>query len=51
MVSQFLTKHLNFSLVNLSVNPQSEKESMLQIYPDDYLTDGFFIALMQKQEA
>lgn len=50
VVSEFLNQHPDFSLVNLSLNPQKIKKPLLQIYPDDYHTDGFFISLMQKKE-
>lgn len=51
VVVEFLKQHSNFTLINLSLNPKEMKKPMLQIYPDDYLTDGFFISLLQKEEA
>lgn len=51
VVVEFLRQHSNFTLINLSLNPKEMKKPMLQIYPDDYLTDGFFISLLQKEEA
>ena len=51
VVFELLKEQSDFNLVVLKKNPKINNESMLQLYPDDFLTDGFFMALMQKQEA
>lgn len=51
VVTEFIAGHPSFNLVNLTVNPKKEQKPMMQIFPDDFGTDGFFIALIQKQEA
>ncbi|BDR58157.1 16S rRNA (cytosine(967)-C(5))-methyltransferase RsmB [Xylocopilactobacillus apicola] len=51
VVEDFLQNQPDFKLAKLTTNPKGQRESILQLYPDDYLTDGFFIALMQKKEA
>ncbi|CAH1854265.1 16S rRNA (cytosine(967)-C(5))-methyltransferase RsmB [Convivina intestini] len=53
VVQQFLAQHPNFELLatKTDFNLKSDRqEKTLQIYPDDYLTDGFFIATFQRKE-
>ncbi|MEX0380388.1 16S rRNA (cytosine(967)-C(5))-methyltransferase RsmB [Leuconostoc sp. MS02] len=54
VVAKFLAKHADFELVptqtskNLKPNRQ---EKVLHVYPNDYQTDGFFVATFQKKTA
>lgn len=52
VVKAFLTKHPEFSLVEVSVGDvvqSSIKDNMLTIYPQQYMTDGFFISCLRKK--
>ncbi|MCF1684490.1 16S rRNA (cytosine(967)-C(5))-methyltransferase RsmB [Tetragenococcus halophilus] len=52
VVKQFLQKHPEFELIQVSVNEKlnvSLKEKMLTIFPHQYYTDGFFISCLRKK--
>lgn len=51
IVQEFLHKHPNFEIKRVKTNlrlKDSRKEPWLTIYPNEYLTDGFFISLLQR---
>lgn len=52
VVSRFLQKHDNFKILPLHYLDLPEKcytkEGFIEIFPNDYQTDGFFIAVLQK---
>ncbi|KAF1304116.1 16S rRNA (cytosine(967)-C(5))-methyltransferase RsmB [Enterococcus saccharolyticus] len=52
VIEQFLSKHPDFSLVEVPVSDvvqSSIKNQMLTIYPQQYMTDGFFISCLRKK--
>lgn len=52
-IKQFLTNNANFSLEKIDLNGSIVKEStkgILNILPDEYQCDGFFIAKLRKME-
>ncbi|HRL50782.1 MAG: 16S rRNA (cytosine(967)-C(5))-methyltransferase RsmB [Enterococcus sp.] len=52
VVSQFLSHHPEFELVPLAVSPvlaNSLTDEMLTLYPQTFLTDGFFISCLRKK--
>ena len=54
VVAQFLAQHPEFSLIDVSVQAQDVLQSsidnkMLTIYPQQYMTDGFFISCLRKK--
>lgn len=52
VINRFLSKHPDFSLVEVPVSDvvqSSIKDQMLTIYPQQYLTDGFFISCLRKK--
>lgn len=52
VVKQFLQKHPEFELIQVTVNEKlnaSLKEKMLTIFPHQYYTDGFFISCLRKK--
>jgi 16S rRNA (cytosine967-C5)-methyltransferase len=52
VVEAFLSTHPEFEQVNVSVNEQVAAKidnKMLTIYPQDFMTDGFFISCLRKK--
>ncbi|AVK62942.1 16S rRNA (cytosine(967)-C(5))-methyltransferase RsmB [Lactobacillus sp. CBA3606] len=52
VINEFLANHPDFELVKTPTEQQvkADRESLtLAIYPDDYLSDGFFIACLRKK--
>ncbi|AVK60294.1 16S rRNA (cytosine(967)-C(5))-methyltransferase RsmB [Lactobacillus sp. CBA3605] len=52
VIDEFLANHPDFELVKTPTEQQvkADRESLtLAIYPDDYLSDGFFIACLRKK--
>lgn len=52
VIETFLSKHTEFSKVPVRVNElvqQTLQDDCLVLYPDEFLTDGFFICCLQKQ--
>lgn len=52
VVAQFLANHPEFELVKTVTSHQlkpDRHEAVLHIYPNDYHTDGFFVATMKKK--
>ncbi len=52
VVEQFLEKHPNFEkvdLVGIDTVSESYQDKMLQIYPHQYQTDGFFICCLRRK--
>ena len=49
LVSRFVLEHPEFSLVPFEVGTLEAPDGMLQLYPDEHGTDGFFIALLEKK--
>lgn len=48
LVRRFLSENEGYSLVPFAVGGLDAPEGMLQLYPDTHRTDGFFIALLEK---
>ncbi len=49
LIHRFLAENKDFSAVPFTVGGLEATEGMLQLYPDIHGTDGFFIALLEKQ--
>ncbi|GAP00074.1 16S rRNA (cytosine(967)-C(5))-methyltransferase RsmB [Fructobacillus ficulneus] len=52
VIKKFLAKNPNFELVKTETAKDlksDRKDAVLKIYPDDYETDGFFVATLQKR--
>ena len=52
VVAGFLADHPEFELHEIAVDPlvaSSIKEGLLTIYPQDFMTDGFFISCLRKK--
>lgn len=53
VVKQFLAEHKNYELIGVRTDYALEKihrDKFIKIYPDDYGTDGFFIACLKRME-
>ena len=53
-INKFLKENKNFRLENISLNNsivKARKNGVLEILPDEYSCDGFFIAKLRKMEA
>ena len=53
-ITKFLKENKNFRLENISLNNsivKARKNGVLEILPDEYSCDGFFIAKLRKMEA
>ena len=53
-INKFLKENKNFRLENISLNNsivKAKKNGVLEILPDEYSCDGFFIAKLRKMEA
>lgn len=53
VIAEFLAHHPEFQKANLTLSAkamQAVKDDMLRIYPQDFMTDGFFICGMEKIE-
>ena len=48
-VKRFLRKHGDFELTPFSVGALHANEGMITLLPDEYPTDGFFIAVLTKK--
>ena len=48
LIRRFLSENGGFSLVPFAVGGLDALDGMLQLYPDTHRTDGFFIALLEK---
>ncbi|UQS83458.1 16S rRNA (cytosine(967)-C(5))-methyltransferase RsmB [Bombilactobacillus thymidiniphilus] len=51
VITKFLAKHPDFQLVPVKTMndlPSIKRDGFIKIYPDDYQTDGFFIACLKK---
>lgn len=54
VVAEFLKRNPEFSIIPVVTDwplTQVHRGQFIQIYPDDYQTDGFFIAALQKQSS
>lgn len=52
VIETFLDRHPNFELIDLEVGmkvPKSYENKMLQLYPHQYQTDGFFISCLRRK--
>lgn len=52
VVAAFLADHPEFELYDIAVDPlvaSSIKDGLLTIYPQDFMTDGFFISCLRKK--
>ena len=52
VVEAFLKQHPEFELIDVEaplLNEENKQDKMVQIYPHDYHTDGFFIASLKKK--
>ena len=52
VVTSFLNENPNFELIptETSQNLKEDRhEKVLHVYPDDYHTDGFFVAVLRKK--
>lgn len=49
LISRLLSEENAYSTVPFSVGSLDAPEGMLQLYPDIHMTDGFFIALLEKK--
>ncbi|MDR3241983.1 MAG: 16S rRNA (cytosine(967)-C(5))-methyltransferase RsmB [Lactobacillaceae bacterium] len=53
VISEFLANHQNFSLIPTQTAFElkgRDEQGMLHLFPDDYDSDGFFIATLQKNQ-
>jgi len=52
VITKFLLKHSDFELVPTQTSKNlkpNRSEDVLHVYPNDYQTDGFFVATLQKK--
>ena len=52
VIARFLSKHTDFELVPTMTSKalkSNRQETVLHIYPNDYHTDGFFVATLKKK--
>lgn len=52
VVAKFLENHAEYELIDISVNElvsSSVEQKMLTIYPQQFMTDGFFISCLRKK--
>lgn len=52
VIARFLSKHTDFELVTTMTSKalkSNRQETVLHIYPNDYHTDGFFVATLKKK--
>jgi 16S rRNA (cytosine967-C5)-methyltransferase len=49
LIKRFVSEHPEFSAVPFKVEGLEAPDGMLQLYPDEHGTDGFFVALLEKK--